>query len=84
MEYGNFTNTELVGIHLIYGFAEGNAGKILYREKYPQRDAPDRRIFNILHHIFCKHGSLRGNRYNEGGPGVIRTYSFEQNILNIV
>ncbi|GFV68544.1 hypothetical protein TNCV_3129991 [Trichonephila clavipes] len=39
-------NTKLTDMHLIYGLTEGNARatEILYRDRYPQRDAPNNRI----------------------------------------
>lgn len=73
-------------MHLMYGLAEGNARAAarLYRERYPQRDAPDRRMFSNLHHNLCEYGSLRGNRHSEGRPRVTRTPRMEQNVLDTV
>ncbi|GFS62139.1 hypothetical protein TNCV_476881 [Trichonephila clavipes] len=67
-----FTNTKLADMHLIYGLAEGNAreAKRLYRERYPQRDTPDRRMFAILPHNLCEYGSLPSNRLSDGGSQI--------------
>ncbi|GFW03570.1 hypothetical protein TNCV_3987891 [Trichonephila clavipes] len=35
---------------------------------YPQRNTPDYRMFTNLQHNLWEYGSLRGNRYSEGGP----------------
>ena len=69
-------------MHLIYGLAEGNArtAEILYRERYPQREARHRQIFTNLYHSLCEYGSLRSNRYSEGGSRVSRTPRMEQNV----
>ncbi|GFX93433.1 hypothetical protein TNCV_1093731 [Trichonephila clavipes] len=42
------TNTELADKHLKYGMAKRNAqaAEILYREKYPKRDASERQFSN--------------------------------------
>ncbi|GFW72541.1 DUF4817 domain-containing protein [Trichonephila clavipes] len=80
------TNTELANMHLIHGLSEGNAraAERLYRERYPQRDVPDRRMFTNLHPYFCEKESLRDNRHTEGGPRVTRSASMEQNELDTV
>ncbi|GFU86279.1 hypothetical protein TNCV_369351 [Trichonephila clavipes] len=46
-----FTNTELTGMHLICGLAEGNAraAERLYRERYLQTDKPDCQLFTKTH-----------------------------------
>ncbi|GFW91477.1 hypothetical protein TNCV_3376411 [Trichonephila clavipes] len=43
----HYTNTELADVHLICELEKGNArvAERLYRERYPQRDAPDHRTF---------------------------------------
>ncbi|GFV65472.1 QLQ domain-containing protein [Trichonephila clavipes] len=48
-------------MHLIFGFVERNARETekLYRERYPQIDALDHRMFTNLHHNLCEYGSLR-------------------------
>ncbi|GFW65862.1 hypothetical protein TNCV_586881 [Trichonephila clavipes] len=71
------TNTELVDTHLICGLAEGKAREAerLYREKYPQRDALDQRVFTNLRHNLYEYGSLRSNRHSAGGPRVAQTPS---------
>ncbi|GFV21907.1 uncharacterized protein TNCV_4525941 [Trichonephila clavipes] len=60
----HFTNTELAGIRLFFGLAEGNAltAERLYRERCPHRDAPDHRLFANLHRNLCEYGSLREGR----------------------
>ncbi|GFU59959.1 uncharacterized protein TNCV_667491 [Trichonephila clavipes] len=57
----SFINTEQADMHLIYGLTEGNAqvAERLYRERYPQADAPNRWMFINLPHNLCKYGSLR-------------------------
>lgn len=81
-----FTNNELADMHFIYGLAEGNAraAQRLYCERFPQRVAPDRRIFANLHYNLSNYGSLRGDRSNVGRPRLSRTPSMEQNVLDIV
>ncbi|GFU85805.1 hypothetical protein TNCV_2036361 [Trichonephila clavipes] len=56
-------------MHLIYRLAEGitHATLRLYRERLPQRDALDRRMFANLHHNLEEYGSFRGQRNREGG-----------------
>ena len=66
--------------------AEGNvrAAEKFNRDRYPERDAPYCRIFiNLLRNLY-EYGSLRDNRYSEGGPGVTQILNFEQNVLNTV
>ena len=81
-----FTNSELADMYLMYVLAEGNARAAarLYREKYPQRDVPDHRMFSNLHHNLSEYGSLRSNRQSEGRPRVTRTPNMEQNALDTV
>ncbi|GFT29992.1 DUF4817 domain-containing protein [Trichonephila clavipes] len=81
-----FTNTELVDMHLIYRLADGNArvAERLYHKRNQQRDAPDHRMIANSHHNLSEYGSLRGNRYNEGGPRGTPTSSIEQNGMNTV
>ena len=73
-------------MHLIYGLAEENAqvAKRLYRERYPQRNALDHWMFSNLHHNLCEYGSLRGNKYSEGGPRVNLTPRMEENVLDTI
>ena len=81
-----FTYKELADMHLMYGLAEGivRAAARLYRKRYPQRDAPDRRMFSSLHLNLCEYGSLRGNRHSDGRPRGTRTPSMEQTVLDTV
>ncbi|GFU80851.1 hypothetical protein TNCV_2461401 [Trichonephila clavipes] len=75
-----FTNAESADMCLISRLAEGNAGAAerLYRERYPQRHAPDCRIFSYLRQNLYKYGSLQGNWLSEGGPRVTRTSSWNR------
>lgn len=81
-----YTNTELADMHLVYGQADCNAraAQRLYRERYPQRDVPDRRVFSNVHHNLCEDGSLRGSRRSAGRPRVARTPAMEENVLDVV
>ncbi|GFW28170.1 hypothetical protein TNCV_4499001 [Trichonephila clavipes] len=62
------------------GLTEGNvrSAERLYLERYPQKDAPDPRMFTNFHHYLSEYSSLRGNRHSEDGTRVIRTTSMTQ------
>jgi hypothetical protein len=54
-----YTNEELTSMHYIYGLADGitSEARRLYRERYPMRRLPDRKIFEGIHRRLCEHRS---------------------------
>ncbi|GFW88756.1 hypothetical protein TNCV_4972491 [Trichonephila clavipes] len=50
------TNTKLADMHLAYELTEENArvAERLYCERYPHKDASDRRLFTKLQHNLCE------------------------------
>ncbi|GFV95285.1 hypothetical protein TNCV_4586601 [Trichonephila clavipes] len=75
---GRFTNTELADMLLIYDLEEEG----LYRERYPQRDAPYHQMFANLHHNLCGYGSFRGNRHSEGEPCIPVGHGIQQMLFH--
>ncbi|GFX82555.1 hypothetical protein TNCV_2167031 [Trichonephila clavipes] len=66
----------------IYGLTKENAraAQRLYRERYPQTNAPDQGMLSNLYHDLCEYGSLRGDRHSEVGSQVTRIPNMEQNV----
>ena len=66
-----FTNAQLAEMHLMYGISEDNVLRAtrLYRDRFPDREIPDRRFFTNLHSRLRDTGSYRVNRVHLGRPG---------------
>ncbi|KAJ4443510.1 hypothetical protein ANN_05182 [Periplaneta americana] len=63
-----YSNQELAEIHFMYGKADGNAAlaRRLYQERYPQRQCPDRKTFEVdILNIFCNDNDLRKEKRSE-------------------
>lgn len=70
-----YSNAEKADIHYMYGAANGNAvaAQRLYRERFPQRPVPDRRIFQRVHRQLCETGSFHADRRDAGCSRTVRT-----------
>jgi hypothetical protein len=82
----HYLKRELSDIYLVYGQTNCNARTVqqLYRERLPQRDVPDHRVFSNVHHTYCDYGSLRDSKKTAGRPRVTGMPSMEQNMLDAV
>ncbi|PSN31088.1 hypothetical protein C0J52_24880 [Blattella germanica] len=79
-----YTNQELAEMHFIYGKADGNAAlaRRLYQERYPQRQCPDRKTFDIF--VIWGHlsrGQLTGSDRRDPEPAHI-TWPWNESILH--
>ncbi|KAJ4434760.1 hypothetical protein ANN_23329 [Periplaneta americana] len=68
--YDMYSNQELAEIHFMYGKADGNAAlaRRLYKERYPQRQCPDRKTFVRLHSRLCEYGKFNSTGLGRGRP----------------
>lgn len=53
-----FTNHEMNDMHFCYGLADGSSSEALrlYRERFPNRKIPNRRIFKWIHRCLVENG----------------------------
>ncbi|GFW05562.1 DUF4817 domain-containing protein [Trichonephila clavipes] len=86
MNIYRFTNSELEGIHFIYGLADGNgrAAVRLYRERYPTRRQPNHQMFVRVHQNLVERGSFRATIEGTGRRRIARTPIFEEGVLHAV
>ena len=58
---GDFTNSEKEDVNLVYSAADGNSrGALrLYRECFPNKLVPNRKMFAQLHRYLCENGIFR-------------------------
>ncbi|GBL94770.1 hypothetical protein AVEN_244752-1 [Araneus ventricosus] len=65
-----YSNQEKVDMHFMYSIANGNAleAERLYRQRFPRKLVPDRKMFERLHRCLCETGS-----FVTGVAGVCRS-----------
>lgn len=70
----SFSNREIADIHFIYGFCNGNASAAVreYRNRFPNRRIPTRRLFTQIHADLATNGISRNPR-ERGIDGASRT-----------
>lgn len=78
-----FSNEELADMHLVYGEAQGNAREAgrIYADRFPNRDAPDHRIFSAIHRRLRETASLRPRLQEPLGEFMV---PHEQEIIDYI
>ena len=63
-----YSNLEMADMHLMYSLANCNnvLSRKLYKEKFPLRKCPDRRLFETIHQRLRETGSFLSNLENHG------------------
>lgn len=59
-----YTNNEMADMHFCYGLANGSTPEAqrLYRERFPNRQIPDKKLFAEIHRRLRENGRFtRGN-----------------------
>lgn len=81
-----YSNQEKADMHFMYGLANGNALEAarLYRQRFPRRHVPDRKMFEKLHRCLCETGSFVSDMQDTGRSRSVRTPQVEDNILQRV
>lgn len=81
-----FTNTEMADMHIVYGevHCNGRAAARLYAERYPNRRAPNYRMFANLHRNLCEYGTFSKSAQDTGRTRMTRTPALEEEILRRV
>jgi hypothetical protein len=82
----DFTCAEYTDMHFVYGEMQGNTEATCrqYAERFPNRRLSNRRTFQSVHHLLCKHGAFHPQRVNAGCQLHRRTAGLEQCILHTV
>lgn len=80
-----YTNAEMTDMHFMYGLANGNSlkARLLYGERFPNRQIPNRKTFESIHRRLHETGQLK-RRGGSGRPITVRTPEMEENILDMV
>ncbi|KAJ4451919.1 hypothetical protein ANN_03397 [Periplaneta americana] len=80
-----YSNQELAERHFMYGKVDGNAAlaRLLYQERYPQRQCPDRKTFVRLHYRLCEYGKFNSPGLGRGRP-ISTTPEVQEEILEAV
>lgn len=83
MEQYRYSFRELTDIHLVYGEVRSNAlaAERLYRERFPNRHHPSRRMFISLDRRMRETGSLQRSNEGAGNMRSTRTPDFEEEVL---
>ena len=83
MEQYRYSYRELTDIHLVYGEVRSNAlaAERLYRERFPNRHHPSRRMFISLDRRMRETGSLQRSNEGAGNMRSTRTPDFEEEVL---
>ncbi|GBO31102.1 hypothetical protein AVEN_86053-1 [Araneus ventricosus] len=73
-------------MHFMYGLANGNnlEAERLYRQRFPRRHVPDRKMFERLHRCLCETGSFVTGMHDTGHGRSVRTPQVVENILQRV
>ncbi|GFY01223.1 uncharacterized protein TNCV_5076901 [Trichonephila clavipes] len=82
----DFTNSEKVDMHLMYGAVNGNgrASLRLYQERFPSRLMPNHGMFQRLHRQLYENGSFIANTDQRGTSKTVRQTHLEEVILDPV
>ncbi|GBM49154.1 hypothetical protein AVEN_148079-1 [Araneus ventricosus] len=70
-------------MHFMYGLANGNNLEAvrLYRQRFPRRHVPDRKMFERLHRCLCETGSFVSDMHDTGRGRSVRTPQAVEDIL---
>ena len=83
MEQYRYSFAELTDMHLVYGEVRTNAlaAERLYRERFPNRYHPSRRVFISLDPRMRETGSLQRRHEGPDNMKTTRTPEFEEEVL---
>lgn len=81
-----FTNGEMADMHFCYGMANGSnlEARRLYRERFPNRRIPDRRIFEYIHRRLRETGQFAQVRVDLGRNRMQRNVRIEGDVIQRV
>ncbi|GBM46332.1 hypothetical protein AVEN_195280-1 [Araneus ventricosus] len=70
-------------MYFMFGLANGNAleAKRLYRQRFPRRHVPDRKMFKPLHRCLCETGTFVKGMHDTGSGRSVWTPQVVEDIL---
>ncbi|GBN74073.1 hypothetical protein AVEN_168704-1 [Araneus ventricosus] len=81
-----YSNQEMTDMHFMYGLANGNALETerLYRQRFPRRHVPERKMLERLHRCLCETGSFVTGMHATGRGRSVRKPQVVEDILQRV
>ncbi|GBN69317.1 hypothetical protein AVEN_175128-1 [Araneus ventricosus] len=81
-----YSNQEKAGMHFMYGLANGNAleAERLYRQRFPRRHVPNRKMFERLHRCLRETGSIVTGMHARRRGRSVRTPQVIEDIMQRV